>query len=151
MSDFSTLLVLSGEGVAPYSARGLQQTLEPIDAAGNPRRSINGDLVSLAEAQFRKYKSTISCADQLAPALDNVWQGMVLTVDCVAELAYKTSGGSPGRPVVDPDSSESGDSTRVEGDYTYYRPRLQMMVIKHTQQEDEWGRVVSWSLELEEV
>jgi hypothetical protein len=144
-----TLLVLSGPGVAPYSARGLTQTLTPIGAAANNRRSINGDLLDLSQPQFRKYASSISCADQLAPALDGVWPGMTLTVDCVAELSYKTSGGSPSRPIVDVASSE--EATRTEGAYTYYRPRLTMKVMAHNQQEDEYGRVVQWSLELEEV
>ncbi len=137
-----TLLVLSGPGVAPYSARGLTQTLVPVAASGNNRRSINGELKDLSQAQFRKYESVISCADHIAPALDGIWPGQVLTVDCVAELAYKTAGGSPGRTVV---------ATRTEGAYTYYRPRLTMIVRNHSQQEDEYGRVVQWALELEEI
>lgn len=148
-----TLLVLSGEGVAPYSARGLTQTLTPIEASKSLRRSINGSLKDLSQVQFRKYASTISCADQLAPALDGIWPGQILTVDCVAELSYKTAGGSPARDVVDTDSSDpsSGEALRTEGAYTYYRPRLTMRVMNHSQQEDEYGRVVQWSLELEEV
>lgn len=137
-----TLLVLSGHGVAPYSARGLTQTLEPIEATKNVRRSINGTLKDLSQPQFRKYKSTISCSDQLAPALDGVWPGLQLTVDCVAELSYKTVGGSAQRTVV---------ATRTEGAFTYYRPRLTMRVIAYTTQEDEYGRTVQWSLELEEI
>lgn len=139
-----TLLVLSGPGVAPYSARGLTQTLTPIAAAANNRRSINGDLLDLSQPQFRKYASSISCADQIAPALDGVWPGMTLTVDCVAELSFKTAGGSPQRTAV----TWPG---RVEGAYTYYRPRLTMKVMSHNQQLDEYGCVVQWSLELEEV
>jgi len=147
-----TLLVLSGHGVAPYSARGLRQTLEPIQASGNNRRSINGDLKDLSQPQFKKYASTITGNDQLSPALDGVFPGDELTVDCVAELAFKT-GGSPNRPVVDVDSSDScdGDAIRIEGAFTYYRPRLQMRVVGYTQEEDEYGRVVSWSLQLEEI
>jgi hypothetical protein len=132
-----TLLVLS------YSARGLTQTLEPIQAAANNRRSINGKLKDLSQVQFRKYSSTISCADQLAPALDGIWPGQLLTVDCVAELSYKTAGGSPSRTVVT-------SSSRVEGAYTYYRPRLTMRVMAYSESEDEYGRVVQWSLQLEE-
>jgi hypothetical protein len=129
-----TLLVLSGPGVQPYSARGLKQTLTPIGAAANNRRTINGDLLDLSQQQFRKYASTISCSDQLAPALDGVWPGLVLTVDCVAELAYKTVG-----------------SSRTDGAYTFYRPRLTMRVMNYNMDEDEYGRVLAWSLELEEA
>lgn len=139
-----TLLVLSGHGVQPYSARGLSQTLDPIEASANLRRSINGVLHDLSQAQFRKYKSTISCSDQTAPALDGVWPGVVLTVDCVAELSYKTSGGSPQRSVV------SG-SSRTDGAFTFYRPTMSMRVMNYSTTEDEYGRTVQWSLELEEV
>jgi hypothetical protein len=139
-----TLLVLSGHGVQPYSARGLSQTLDPIEASANLRRSINGVLHDLSQAQFRKYKSTISCSDQTAPALDGVWPGVVLTVDCVAELSYKTSGGSPQRSVV------SG-SSRTDGAFTFYRPTMSMRVMNYSTSEDEYGRTVQWSLELEEV
>lgn len=144
-----TLLVLSGHGVAPYSARGLTQTLEPIEASKNVRRSINGSLKDLSQPQFRKYTSTISCADHLAPALDGIWPGQLLTVDCVAELSYRTESGSPERPVAEVSSSE--EATRTEGAFTYYRPRLEMRVVTYSTSEDEYGRVVQWSLQLEEV
>jgi hypothetical protein len=72
MTD-DTLLVLSGIGVPDYSARGLRHTLEPIEASASLRRTVNGALVDLSFAQFRKYKSTISCQDQEPPAVDGVW------------------------------------------------------------------------------
>lgn len=140
-----TLLVLSGQGVAPYSARGLTQTLEPIQSAANTRRSINGSLKDLSQPQFRKYSSTITGNDQLAPAVDGLMPGAALTVDCIAELSYKTSGGSPSRPVVP-------GSSRTDGAYTYYRPRLTMKVVSGpSMTEDEYGRQVQWSLQLEEA
>ena len=64
-----TLLVISGDGVAPYSARGLTQTLEVIAEAAVVARSVNGALVNLSPPQFRKFKSTISCTDVASPAL----------------------------------------------------------------------------------
>ena len=143
MSD-DTLLVLSGIGVPDYSARGLTQTLEPIEASASLRRTVNGALKDLSYAQFRKYKSTISCQDQEPPAVDGVWPGHVVTVDCVAELSFLTSGGSPARPVV------SG-SERVEGDFTFYRPQLEMLVTGFSMSRDEYGAAVSWQLQLEEI
>ncbi|MDK1386384.1 hypothetical protein QN224_13290 [Sinorhizobium sp. 8-89] len=139
-----TVLVLTGIGVAPYSARGLEQTLQPINGAGQLRRTINGELVDLSEPQLRKFTSTISGSDQLSPALNGIWPGKTVTVDCIAELCYPTSGGSADRPVV------SG-SSRVEGAMTYYRPQLAMMVTDWQVREDEYGRQVSWTLQLEEV
>jgi hypothetical protein len=139
-----TALVLSAMGVPFYSARGLSQTLEPIDGAKNVRRSVNGILTDVAHEQFRKYKSKISCIDMRAPAIDSVWPGMTVIVDCIAYLGYLTVGGSPQRTVV------SG-SAFTEGDFTFYRPRLTMLVIANSAQHDEWAATVPWELELEEV
>ncbi len=142
MSD-DTLLVLTGIGVPDYSARGLTQTLEPIEASTSLRRTVNGSLVDLSFAQFRKYKSTIACHDQEPPAINNVWPGHVVTVDCVAELSYP-AGGSPARPVV------SG-SARTDGAFTFYRPQLQMLVTGFSVSRDEYGASVQWQMDLEEV
>jgi hypothetical protein len=139
-----TLLVLSGIGVAPYSARGLEQTLQPIDGAAQLRRTINGALRNLSETQLRKFTSTITGSDQLSPAVNGIWPGKTVTVDCIAELCYPTASGSADRSVV------SG-SSRVEGAMTYYRPQLSMMVTEWQLREDEYGRQVSWTLQLEEV
>lgn len=139
-----TLLVLSGEGMPPYAVRGLTQSLEPIEAAINLRRTVNAELVSLSPAAFRKYKTTITCEDVDSPAFDAVEIADVVVVSCVAELSYLTSGGAPSRPVV------SG-SSRVDGSYTFYRPQLTMMVTMKTQETDEYGAAVAWELELEEV
>ena len=138
-----TLLVISGPGMPTYAARGLTQTLDPIGAAGAIARTVNGGLIDLSPPQMRKYKSTISCTDTEAPALDGVWPGMPVTVDCVSELGYLTAGGTPQRTVV------SG-SSRTAGLWTWYRPRLDMMVMSYSTSTDEYGAQVGWSLELEE-
>lgn len=142
--DPTTLLAISGINVPPYSSRGISQTLTPISSAANLRRSVNGALVDLSATQFRKYASTISCTDQQHPALNGVWPGLQVTVDCVTELSYLTSGGSADRTVV------SG-SSRTEGAYTFYRPRLTMRVLSYEVTTDEWGASVGWSLSLEEA
>lgn len=140
----ATLLVLSVNGVPLYSARGLDQTLAPIDAAAVTRRTVNGALVDLSVTAFHKYASTISCSDVEAPALDGVFPGMAVTVDCVAELVYKTAGGTPSRTVI-------AGSARTVGDYTIYRPRLDMMVVGFNQSIAEYARQVQWELNLEET
>ena len=145
MTTDSTLLVLSGIGIPPYSARGLTQTLAPIAAAASLRRTVNGALVDLSASQFRKYASTITCTDQQAPALDGIWPGAVVVVDCVAELAYAldlVSTAGPEREVV---------ASREEGDWVFYRPRLTMRVTGFEVSRDEWGAAVGWKLDLEEV
>lgn len=139
-----TLLVLSVGGVPLYSARGLDQTLQPIDAAHVTRRTINGILVDLSVDRFHKYASKISCSDVEAPAMDGIMPGMTLTVDCVAELVFPTASGSPTRTVI-------AGSARTVGAHTIYRPRLDMMVVGFNQSISEYARTVQWDLDLEEV
>ena len=140
----STLLTLGGVGIPPYSARGLTQTLEPIEASVQLRRTVNGALADLSHEPFRKYKSTISCQDQEPPAVDGLWPGQIIEVECVAELSFVTAGGSPARLAVT-------DSERVDGDFTVYRPVLSMRVTGFSVSRDEYGSTVSWQLQLEEV
>lgn len=136
--------MLTGMGASPYALRGVTQTLTPIEAAVQMRRTVNGALVDISASQFRKYASTIACEDQVPPALDGIWPGQQLTVDCVAELSYLTAGGSAQRTAV-------AGSSRAEGLYTFYRPQLTMRVIGFQTQTDEYGAVVAWQLDLEEV
>jgi len=138
----TTILTLTGVGVPLYSARGLTQTLEPLDQATSLQRTINGELIDLSRAEFRKYKSTISGSDQRPPSCDGLWPGRQIVVDCIEELAYP-DGGVPQRPLVDGSSfSEAG--------FTYYRPRLTMVVTAFQLSRDEYSAQVAWSMTLEE-
>lgn len=139
-----SVLVITGIDASPYALRGATQTLQPIDQSVQLRRTINGSLVDLSDSAFRRYRSSITGSDQLPPAFDGIWPGQEVTVECISELSYKTSGGSPARDVVT-------GSSRTDGDYTFYRPELTMRVVSFTQDTDEYGATVSWSLELEEV
>jgi hypothetical protein len=138
-----TVLELWGIGVPPYSARGLQQTLEPIEAALDVVRTVNGDLADFSHEQFRKYKSTITGSDQQAPAVDGVWPGQLVTVDCIQEMAYADSGG--------PQRTAVPGSVRAESGWSFYRPRLLMMVTGFTLNTDEWGAQIGWTMTLEEI
>ncbi len=142
-SNDQTVLSISVMGVPLYSARGLSQTLEPIDAAKNMRRSVNGILTDVAHQQFRKYKSKITCTDARVPSFDGVWPGLTVTVDCAAFLSYPI-GGTPQRLVI-------AGSNFTEGSFVFYRPRLTMMVVTNTAQVDEWAGTVPWEIDLEEV
>ncbi len=138
----TTTLTLTGVGVPAYSARGLTQTLEPLDLATSLARTINGELIDLSRPEFRKYKSTISGTDQRPPSCDGLWPGRQIVVDCIEELAYP-DGGVPQRPVVD-------GSSFSEGGFTYYRPRLTMVVTAFQLSRDEYSAQVAWSMSLEE-
>lgn len=137
-----TELVITGLA-SPYAVRGLTQTLDHLDEAAQLRRTINGALKDISGAQFRKFKSTISCGDVRAPALQGAWPGTQVVVDCVAALSYPT-GGTPSRTVV------PGSAFTEEG-FVFYRPRLVMRITNYSTSTDEYGAVTSWSLQLEEV
>lgn len=139
-----TDLTITTMGVVPYSARGLKQTLAPLDQASQNKRTINGDLKDLSFDGFRKYKSTITGADQEPPAIDGIWPGLQVTVNCIYELSYKTSGGSPQRTVV-------AGSSHTSDVFTFYRPQLVMRIMSFSCERDEYGAAVSWSMDLEEV
>jgi hypothetical protein len=138
-----TLLVIGVMGVPLYSARGLSQLIQPIDAAKNQRRSINGIMTDVNNPQFLKYKSKITCTDARAPAIDGIFPGLTVTVDCVSYLTYPV-GGTPHRPVI-------AGSTFTESGFVFYLPRLTMMIVDYQVQTDEWAATVPWELDLEEV
>ncbi len=138
-----TVLGISGAGIPTYSARGLHQTIEPISVGVNVRRTVNGLLVNLAPLQFAKYKSRITGSDVDPPAVDGIFPGEPLTVDCIAELSFLT-GAAAQRPAVP-------NSERTDGAWTFYRPQLEMMVVGFSLDTDEWGAQVAWSLDLEEI
>ena len=147
--SFQTLLVLSTPlGIPIYSARGLKQTLTPIQAAGaNIQRDINGTLVDIdtGNTSFQKYASHIECGDsdtRSSLAFDAIWPGQLVTVDCVAELITM---GTPARTFV-----PGSEWTDTSG-FVHYRPRLHMMVMNFSSQESEWEATVAWSLDLEEI
>lgn len=146
-ANSDTILSISSFGNMLYQARGLSQSLEVIGEATQVERTINGTLIDLSNPAFRKYKSTItSPSDVSAPPLDGVWPGMEVTVECVNEISYLTSGGNGpfNRPEVSGSSYE-------QGAYTFYRPVLTMLVRTVELHMDEWKCVIGWSMELEEV
>jgi hypothetical protein len=139
-----TDLVLDPIGVVPYSARGLDQTFAPIGMSAVLKRTVLGDLDNVASDVFKLYKSSITCEDLNVPGLDGIFAGTVLTVDCIFEMSYKTAGGSPSRTVVP-------GSSRTQGIFTFYRPRLTMVITDFNYRKNDWGVNVSWQLDLEEI
>lgn len=126
-----------------YSARGLTQTLEHEDGALIQERTINGELIDLSIPRFRVLRSVISATDVRPPSRDVVWPGRTVIVECAYTLSYP-AGGSPSRDVVP-------GSEFTEGDFTFYRPSITMMVGRMTGSFDEWAAGYSWSIELREI
>jgi hypothetical protein len=145
-ANSDTILSITGFGNMLYQARGLSQTLEVIGAATQLERTINGTLVDISAAQFRKYASKITApSDVNAPPIDGVFPGQLVTVHCAVGMSFLTgTPGLPRRPIV------SG-SDFVEGAYTFYRPVLEMRIKSIETHFDEWKNVIGWTLELEEV
>jgi hypothetical protein len=147
MADESELRI-EGDEFPPTSIRGATETLSPVD-----------------NAQFDKYRWAVSCSDKNAPAIDAIragsWRrtvnggfidlsgnGSVLTVDCISELAFRTLGGSPAPA---PQRSVVTGSSRTADGFTFYRPQLTIGVTAKSQETDEYGAVVQWQLEGEEI
>jgi hypothetical protein len=136
-------LVISSMNFPPYAVRGVAQTLQPIDAATQIARTVNGILIDVSDPDnlFRQFQSEITCPDIQIPEF--CFPGIEVTVDCVVELGFKTSGGTQIRAHVP-------GSGRTDGDYTFYRPRLTMLVVSWAVNHDEWSAVRDWTLNLEE-
>jgi hypothetical protein len=131
-----------------WSARGLTQTLDPIDDSGvgtTIRRTINGKLIDLTNPIFQLYKTTITCTDIRTPCLDGAWRGQIVRIDCALELGFFTTGGVAARPIV------GNVLPRNEGAWSWYRPSLTMMITSITQGYEEWPALYQWKLEAEEV
>lgn len=137
-----TVLSLSSIGVAPYATRGATMTMAHIAQAGPIVRNVNGGLIDLSDPNFRKYRGTITCADQKAPAFGGLWPGQLVTVDCIAEL---------GEGELNSDRTAVTGSEYTEEGITYFRPSLNMMVMSFEWETDEYGARVGWTMQVEEV
>lgn len=141
-------LRISGAEFPPTSVRGVTETLAPID--GVP---------------FDKYRLTIQCSDMNSPAFDalraGLWKrtvngglvdlsgiGSTVTIQCVSELSGRLTGSplsyTPSRAIV------AGSERTADGHYIY-RPELTVGLVAKSQETNEYGAVVSWQYEFEEI
>ena len=125
--------------------RGGDGRVPAISETSQPVRRVtqHGRLVIAGHRESGLLQEQASALQQ-PPAVDGVWPGQVLMVGCISELSYRTAGSNPSRNMV-------AGSSRTEGHYTFYRPSLTMRVVSFSQDTDEYGAEVSWSLQLEEV
>lgn len=147
----STDLRLINLGLPSYAARGLKEAIDPIDGAGQLRRTVNGVLRNVGNSAFRKYKITVTGEDTAGLPLDGLNIGMAVTVHAITEFSVEgTLPSTPGdwdantRPIVP-------GTLREDGGFIFYRPILDCLVSSFNQETDDWGAVVSFSLELSEV
>ena len=140
-----TVLTITGPGIAPYSARGLTQSYEPISASIHLERDVDGGMIDFSAPQFRKYRSKISCTDQNTPALNGIWPGTVLTMECAQEMSFKSD-----RPE-DQEREAVEGSVRTEGGYTFYRPIMTVIFLGWSATGAEYTHDVAWSFDVEEA
>ena len=156
-----TDLDLGAIGIVPQSARSLGQTLSKIKN-GSRRRMANGALRDRSRPSLDKFQSTINFSDTYPPAFDNIEQGDVLLVSCVAELSGMA--GKPFGRLPVPGSviwrtteghrvpSGPDETVAPEGAAFYtYKPILEMMVDGWDVDTDEYGAIVTASLVLMET
>jgi hypothetical protein len=147
VTEFDLLFDGSGPGINPYSAINVRGKLAPIsEAQGEDKfpRAVNGGVVDISAPQMRKFMLDITGSAPSPPALDGLWAGSIVGVACVTELSFKTGG-----PFTFSRTPTDG-SVRTEGDYTFYRPFLTMIVVSWDIDRDNWGAQVSWRLTLTE-
>ena len=164
-------LTINIGGFPPFSARGCEQELTPIEQ-GEFHRNINGDLIYLGADTHAKYKSTIKCDDKAAIATDGLYRGREIELGCIQRLwqkfeANQTELTLDKTPVEGSLYAYCKDQKEIEilkvdgknvtlvtpnhGGYLCYRPLLCMRVIQYSLKTNEWGIKVGWQMECEEI
>lgn len=147
-----SILSINGIDLPPASARGITQSLEHIEQAAYMERTIDGELDDLSLPQFRKYRSTIRGVTPHTPALDGIWPGQQVVVDCIKELSYRVPEGEDAEETLGDNAQRTPvpGSLRILAGFVRYRPRLTMRVRSITTDRDEWAGTESWTVDLEE-
>lgn len=173
-----TNLVINRGGFPPFSARGCQQTLQPLNT-GELRRTVNGELLYTGRKGHHKYASIIECQDEASLALEGIWRGEPLHVQCIQRLWQEVIIGEDRdtlsvelerKPVQDSvvvlhnggmelpvlvtgeRVLEIQHAFRLEDRiYINYRPHLHMRVTDFTLVTNEWHQRCGWRLQLEEI
>lgn len=168
MTD-ETILKLGDIYLQVGSSRGLTQSLALV-SNGDLRRTVNGSLIDLTREQQRKFNSTISGSDIAAPAIQDLWRGQELEVECIqpfrqtvfpvsltATLIRDPVSGSVFGRIADgtkifPTSVIALVATFAQNvSMVEYRPILTMLVSDISIDNDEYAAQEGWSIDLEEV
>jgi hypothetical protein len=164
-------LIFGLSGLAPESARNCTQELYPVPN-GEFKKSINGDLLFLASADRRKYKSIISCSDVNTPIMDEIWIGSQVNVGCIQPLWQTIAPSKTEIHLIRPCVADSvhvmdyvgkfvrftiSDNvvqltkTYTERIFVSFRPWLVMQVIDFSMETKEWDMKSNWRIVLEEI
>lgn len=169
MATNETILTLGDIVIPVGSARGITQTLQPINN-GDLRRTVNGSLKDLTRVENRKFESQIRCTDMATPAMAELWKGQTLSIECIQVLNQNVFPAGQAATLIRPPVSGSVvgfDSTGskvlpttvIGSDATFpsdvvnieFRPILTMMVSATSMDTDEYEAEEGWSIDLEEV
>lgn len=144
----NTLLVIRGAGIQDYAARGLVQTLTPIDKAGDLRRTVNGSMVNFGSPTFRLMQTRISCSDQRPPPM--LWPGDEVTIECACYLSYASGASGPTASTTAVFTAATG-SEFSEGGFNFYRPVIDFVFTGWDDLSfDEWPATMSWAMNFEQ-
>lgn len=146
----------------PGSHRSLEFSVQPIREAAQLARTIDGRLVDLGDAVFRRLEVSISARDQVPGALDNIWPGDALTIHSPERLSE--AGGvltlsrepvpgsilahaSDGSVIAEPEERTVNVPAAA---YITYRPMLGVIVASANRSGVEGKAAVSWRMTAEE-
>lgn len=120
----ATLMSIDGIDFEDWAVRGIKMSLQPIDN-GELVRDCNGNLRDITIDSHRKYAISISCTDQDAPILTNVWRGKQIELSCIPGLGV--------------DNNTGGTLT------------INALVTGWTTNRDEYGASTDWQLDAEQI
>lgn len=149
----STLLVINGLPFSNFATRGVKETVEPLEDSSQFRRTVNKILRYTGVGEpARKFKFSYSGEDLKGLPVNALYIGKPVIFHGITEFGeYGNLPSNPDlwtdniRPMV-PGSLRQG----IDG-FIYYRPIISGLITSFSTNEDEWGAVTSWSLEIEEV
>jgi hypothetical protein len=144
MTTTATLLKITGVDFDESAVRGITETITLIAESKQLARTSNGGMIDVSEIGFKKFALSYSCDDINMPDFHGLFPGSEHTIDCITEWQFRTVGGTQTRPAV-------AGSSRVEGEFTYYRPVLVCVFVDRGFNRNEYDAAVGWSMAFEEV
>jgi hypothetical protein len=117
-----TLIAIDTIDFTDYAVRGITMTLTPIDQAKNLARDCLGNLIDISVSQFQQFKISITCTDNDAPELTNVWPGQDIAITCLPRM------------------NNTSDTPLV----------IDAKVTSWNTSRDEWNAEIAWQLEAEQ-